>query len=302
MLDWDDCRYFLAVARCGTLSSSARVVGVTQPTMGRRLEAFEARLGTKLFHRSAAGYALTVSGREMLAQVERMESAALAVEHIATGRDVGLAGTVRVTTTKWFASAIVTPILGALPERHPGLAIEILAQAHWANLARGEADIALRFTRFDQQDIVQRSVARVGFGVYASPRYLERRGPPDFSRGCPDHLIVTMNGDAETASDIRWLRTIAHAAMLSFRSNSRDALAIAAAEGAGLVCLPHHLGTRTPGLVRVALPVAGPDRNVWLGVHRGSRKIPRIRAVTDALIKGLAKAKRALDPPVRTTS
>jgi DNA-binding transcriptional LysR family regulator len=111
----------------------------------------------------------------------------------------------------------------------------------------------------------------VGFGLYASKAYLDKRGLPDFTNGCSGHAIVTMNGDAGTASDIGWLRAVAHAATVSFRSNARDALAIAAAEGAGIACLPIHLGQQTSGLVRLVPPTPLPDRTVWLGVHRDSR-------------------------------
>ncbi|WP_169927167.1 LysR family transcriptional regulator [Labilithrix luteola] len=289
MFDWDDLRYVLAIARHGTLSSAARRLAVTQPTMGRRLDAFEKHLGTRLFLRTPEGFQLTAAGRELLAHAERMEGEALAAFQIVAGRDSGVVGMVRVTTTKWFSSSIVAPILARLPERYPGLAVDLVASDGWLNLPRRDVDIALRFARFEHQDVLQRSVARIGFGLYASARYLDRRGMPDFTLGCPGHAVITMSDDVENVADVPWLRAIAHAASIAFRSNGRDAHAIAAAEGAGLACLPRHLAERTPGLVRLAPPSPPPARRAWLGIHRDGSRIPRIRAVMDALTRRLAR-------------
>ncbi|HEX9641676.1 MAG TPA: LysR family transcriptional regulator [Candidatus Krumholzibacteria bacterium] len=101
MLDWDDLRYFLAVARSGTLSAAARVLRVTQPTVGRRMAAFEKRLGAKLFVQTPAGHVLSQTGTRLLEHAERMESDALAAERVASGRDSGLSGLVRITASEW---------------------------------------------------------------------------------------------------------------------------------------------------------------------------------------------------------
>src|SRR5438552_19176157 len=111
MLEWDDLRYFLALARNGSLSAAGRALGVTQPTVGRRIDAFERRLGTKLFRRSPSGYALSPAGESMLAHVDSMEREALAAERIATGRDVGLEGTVRVTAPEWLATRVLAAMV-----------------------------------------------------------------------------------------------------------------------------------------------------------------------------------------------
>lgn len=299
MHDWDDLRFFLAVARHGSFSAAARALAVAQPTIGRRIAAFERRLATKLFDRTAAGPTLTTAGADVLAYAERMEREAIAVQRVVGGRDAGISGNVRVTTTKWFASAIVAPILAPLALRHPGLALELHGTSAWTNLSKRDADLALRFTRFEQADVVQRRVARVGFGLYASESYLAERGAPDFARGCPGHLLVAMSARVTTATDGAYLATVAHAATVSFRSNARDAQASAALAGAGIVCLPHHLAARTPSLRLLKPPIAPPERTVWLGVHRDNRSLARIRAVADALTVGLEGAQRSLRP--RTT-
>jgi DNA-binding transcriptional LysR family regulator len=114
VLDWDDLRYFLALARHGTLSAAAHALSVSQPTMGRRLDALETRMGTKLFLRTPAGHALTAAGSEILRRVENLEREVVGIERVAVGRDAGERGLVRVTTTKWFAAAVLPSILGPL--------------------------------------------------------------------------------------------------------------------------------------------------------------------------------------------
>ena len=294
MHDWDDLRYFLAVARHGSFSAGARALDVAQPTIGRRIRAFEKKLGTKLFDRSGAAPTLTGAGVDVLAYAERMEREATAVLRVASGRDAGITGSVRVTTTKWFASAVVAPMLAVLSQRYPGLALELHGTSSWSNLTKRDADVALRFTRFEQADVVQRRVARVGFGLYAAESYLASRGLPDFARGCPGHALVTMSSVVTTASDRAYLESVAHAAVVAFRSNAREAQASAAAAGAGMVCLPHHLAARTPSLRLLRPPIAPPERAVWLGVHRDNRALARIRAVTETLSNGLAAVQRAL--------
>src|SRR5437899_12484071 len=127
MLDWDDLRHFLAIARHGTLSAAARALGVRQSTMGRRLDAFEARVGAKLLQKTPRGYVLTATGEAILGNVERIENEALAVERIITGKDVRLEGTIRVTTVETLAVEVLTPIFHTFQETYPGIILELVA-------------------------------------------------------------------------------------------------------------------------------------------------------------------------------
>lgn len=296
MLDWDDLRFFLAVAQHGSLSSAARSLRVTQPTVGRRLDALERRLGSRLFHRTPAGFTLTATGEGIRAHVERMEQDALAAERQATGRDIGLSGTVRVSTTEWLAGHVLGPLLVPLGSRHPGLELELSADVRRVNLTQREADLALRVVPFEQQDIFQRRLARVAFGLYATEDYLARHGTPDFERQCEGHALVLMSDEQGPIADVAWLRTVAGRARAAFRVNNRDVQARVAGAGAGLACLPRYLGDSVEGLRRLATPTPAPVKDLWLGVHRDQRATPRVKAVADFIARELQRLGPALNP------
>jgi DNA-binding transcriptional LysR family regulator len=296
MTDWDDLRCFLAIARHGSLSAAARALDVTQPTVGRRLEAFEERLGAKLFRRTPSGYVLTSTGESVRPLVERMEVEALEVARIASGRDVGLEGEVRVSASEWFAIRVLAPLLAPFSARHPAIHVEIVTDARRVSLPRREADVAFRFARFEQNDVVSRQVARVAFGLYASDAYLAQRGAPDFARHCEGHALITMNDELASTADAPWLRALAARAHVAVRSNSREVQATMAAAGAGIACLPRYLGDAMTGLRLLTAPTSPPDREVWLGVHRDTRSIPRVKTLVDFAVIGLSRIEPLLRP------
>src|SRR3954470_4111321 len=161
MLDWDDLRVVLAVARGGTLSAAARALGITQPTVGRRIDGFERAVGARLFQRRPSGYVLTAAGRAVAGHAERIEREALAAERAITGRDAGLQGAVRITASEWLIARVIGPVLAGLIDRHRGLVIDLIADPRHLNLARREADIALRPRPFEQQAVHHRRLVRI---------------------------------------------------------------------------------------------------------------------------------------------
>ncbi len=298
MLEWDDLRYFLAIARHGTLSGAARALGVQQSTMGRRLEAFEQRAGVQLLQRTPAGFVLTAAGEAILPTVERIESEALAVERTVTGKDVRLEGTVKLTCTDNLAVGILVPLLGDFAKLCPGIALELIADYRSLSLTRREADIALRMSKFTQQGVFVRKMADIAVGIYASRDYLERHGPIDFSLGAAGHRILLPVDEQMEAQDVAWFADLACHATVAFRSNTRTALLAAAKAGMGVVCLSRYLGDPAD-LVLLETAGKGPSRELWLGVHDDIRHMPRIRAVTDFLAAALKQKAAQLDPPSR---
>lgn len=296
MLDWDDLRTFLAVARHGNLSAAARSLGVAQPTVGRRLEAFERRLGTQLFRRTSSGHALTPAGAAILGHVEGMEAGALASWRIAAGRDAGLAGTVRLTTTEWFGREIAAPLLVRFLAEHPHIVVELLTDVRPYSLTQREADVAVRLGTFAQREVMRRKLAHVGFGLYAAPSYLARHGLPAIEDRGAGHALVTMiDAQGGAFPDSAWLAKLAPRAVVAARTTSRDAQAALAAAGAGLTTLPRRLGDTVAGLRLVARP-APPGRDLWLGVHRDTRQTPRVRALVEFLAREVPFLGRSLDP------
>jgi DNA-binding transcriptional LysR family regulator len=299
MLDWDDFRIFLAIARHGSLTAAARALRVTQPTMGRRLEMLEERLGTRLFERTPTGPVLTDLGSAILDNAEQMEQASLAAERRIAGRDTGLHGAVRVTSLEWFGNHVLAPSIASFSERYQQIAVELVTDMRNFNLAKREADIAIRFDRFEQNDLIQRKVAGFGNGLYASTRYLDRHGVPDFGGKGAEHAVVTVHEGASHMPEARWLlQELAPKARIAFRSSSRDAQARAAEAGAGLVVLPRCMGDAMSSLRRLQPPSPVPSREVWLGYHQDMRQTPRIRVLVDFLADELRRRAPVLDPRV----
>jgi DNA-binding transcriptional LysR family regulator len=294
MLDWDDLRFFLAVARAGTLSGAAHALGVTQP-VGRRLAAFEKSLGAKLFTKAPSGHTPTATGTKLLSLAERMEADAIAVERVASGSDSGLKGQVRVTASEWMIDRVIAPPLGAFVARHPGLSIELLADARHLSLVRREADIAIRPSRFEhQEEVVESAVGVLGFGLYASDAYLAECGVPDFTRGCPGHRLIAMSEALTKVPDVDWLPSVAAEASVVARANGRIPTATLAAAGVGLACLPRFLGGVAPSLRRLVTPTPEPQRSLFVAIHRDGRGVPRIKATAAFLKDCLRRLQPAL--------
>lgn len=283
-MDWDDLRFFLVVARQRTLSSAAEVLKVTQPTVGRRITALEEQLGARLFVRSSAGFGLTASGARALAFAERMEQDVLGVERQLLGRDEGVAGVVRITASEWLVSSVLSPLVGALLTSYPQLELELVADARHLNLARREADIAIRPRRFEQPGIVQRSLGKLAFGLYAEHSYLNGLGSPQPGDG-RGHVLISMSDDTGDVAR-PWLENALPHASRSIKTNGRDAMLALVQSGVGLACLARIVGDGAPELRRVELPGA-PIPTLWLGMHRDGRETPRVRAVVAHLSEQL---------------
>lgn len=295
MLDWDDLRHFLAIAREGSLSAAARSLGVQQSTMGRRLAALEERAGAKLLQRTQQGYVLTPAGEAILGNVERIESETLSIERVITGKDIRLEGTIRVTSVETVAVEILTPIFHAFQRAYPGIRLELVTDARLLSLTKREAEVALRLTRPTQQELAARRVTDFAVGIYAAQTYLDRFGMPDFTAGARGHHRILVLDDLVHFPDMQWFQSLTAEAETVLRSNSRFTHVAATVDGMGLACLARFLGDSRP-LVRLETPVAPPLREIWMVVHQDIRHMPRIRAFTEFLTVALKQHIRQLNP------
>jgi len=284
-MNWDDYRFFLAVARQGTLSAAARLLEVTQPTVGRRIAALERRLGAKLYLRRPDGFTLSEAGGQMLAHCERIEREVLAAELRVSGRDDGLRGVVRMTASEWMCTSVIAPMLHELLSRHPQLEIELVADQRHLNLARREADIALRPRRFEHAEIAQRSIAPVRFSLYAAPRYIATHGLPRAGDGAGHVVIGMLDGVGDVVRE--WLGSVLPRSTRSVRTNGRDAMVSLATAGVGLACLARVVGDGLPELERVPIAPEPPAPMMWLGMPRDARSTPRVRLVADLVAREL---------------
>lgn len=286
MLEWDDLRTFLAIARSRTLSGGARELGVRQSTMSRRLDALEGRAGVKLLQKTPTGFLLTEAGDAALGHVERMEQEALAVELTVAGRDARLEGSVRLTTVGSLAVSLLPPVLAAFRARYPGITIEVLTENHVLSLSRREADLSLWPERPQGNELIARKILDVTYGLYASPDYLAGRGAPDLDRGARGHSIIVRDEAGMGLPEMVWLSSLATEATIALRSINTALHVASAVAGIGLAALPDRLASRVK-LVGLDVPGPKPRRELWLAVHHDTSSAPRIRALMDALATGL---------------
>lgn len=282
-MDWSDLRIFLAIAREGTLGAAARKLAQTQPTMGRRLRVLEDALGHKLFQRTKDGFVLTDEGSTLLGHAERMEEEALAIERRLTGQAQQLEGLLRITSSDWFGTHILTPVLAEFSILHPQVKIELLTDARFLSLSRREADVAFRIRPFDEPDVVSRKLLHMRYGAYL------RRGiaHPMAGDGTGSALLALDAAFAGTPDD-SWLQTMLPKARTVFRSNSRDVQARMCANGVGIAVLPIPLADATAGIEQIDLGTEPPGRDTWVGYHRDLRRLARLRALLDLVIARLA--------------
>jgi DNA-binding transcriptional LysR family regulator len=277
MFQWDDVRFFLAIARNRTLSGAARALRVDHATVGRRIEALEEKLGSKLFDRTPDGFVLTAAGQAILNQSEAMENAAASVDRLVYGHDARLSGQVRVATTEGLAHAIVVPAITALAESHPQLQVEVMADPRTLNIARRQADIAVRLARPTDADLVCRKLGDCGFALYASRSWLAAHHPPERGASLAGHAAISYLGAPS------WFSNALAGARPVLFSNSTFVQMSAVAAGIGISPMPCFLGDDHPELHRL-WPTEPPDLHpVWMIIHRDLRRVARIRLVSTAI-------------------
>jgi DNA-binding transcriptional LysR family regulator len=283
--DWNDLRYFLELSRTGTLAASARRLGVDYTTVGRRIAALERQLEAKLFERTPGAFMLTAVGESIRAAAEQMEEAAVLVEQRALGSDRKLSGVVRLTTTELLGHVVALPAIRELHERHPQIRVDMATNSSRLDLARREADLALRFTRPDRGNLVSRRAGRIAWTSYASRGYLASHPRPQRGKGLAGQDIVVMPLSSGRAifggDDLREARVVVSV------TNSL-ALREAAALGLGIAELPCSIGDDDRRLRRVFPDATVVLDDLWLVVHPDVQRTRRVRAVIEALDTRLA--------------
>jgi DNA-binding transcriptional LysR family regulator len=287
LMQWDDLKIFLAVARHGTLGAAARALGQSQPTMGRRIRVLEEQLGYLLFQRSGDGFLLTHEGEAVLQNVQQMEDEADAVLRKLSGRQQ-LDGLLRVSTTEWFGAHVLAPVFARFSADNPGMTLELVSETRLVSLARREADLVFRFRQFDEPDVIQRKAMHAEFGVYGAGAYLRRAGTPVAGNGEGQRLIIMDTAYGELA-DVGWIQRRLPKAHIALRANSRDVQASLCRNGAGLAVLPRCIGDALRGLHLLDLGEAPPGRDIWAGYHKDLKRSPRLRAVLEATLAALAE-------------
>ena len=285
--DWNRARGFLATAESGSLSAAARALGMTQPTLGRQVSALEDELGVALFERVGRGLVLTPAGQELLEQVRAMGTAADRVSMIAAGKSLDMQGVVRIAASEAFSAWLLPPVVAALRAQETGIGLDIVAGMTASDLARREADIALRNFRPSGPDLVARRLKDIPFGLYASPAYLRRARIEDTPHSVSGAGFVGFDQGEGLAQALSAFGLRLGADSFPVRCTNQLVQWEMVRQGLGIGLMPIALGDTDTGLSRVLGACRPLQVPLWLVAHRDLKASRRIRFVYDMLAERL---------------
>jgi DNA-binding transcriptional LysR family regulator len=264
MLDWNDIRHFLAVARTGSTAAAARALGVNQTTVARRIAEMERALGARLFDRRPEGVRIRPEAAELLAKAQRIETEVAAFENLGSGLGRALSR-IRVTTNEPLANAIMAPAIAAYRSQYSEVQIDLLITPRQLDLIRGEADVALRAAPLpEDSDLIARRVGEASWGIYCSHDYARLHGAPRSLEDLAGRQVL-MVADPSGMK----IGDLAKGARLEHRETLND-LCIAARAGVGVVSIPCVLGESQADLL-LCFVQPEPSTPIWLIYHERLR-------------------------------
>lgn len=289
MLDWNDLRFFLAVARSGSTLSASRELKVSQATVSRRVAVLEEAVAAQLFVRRPSGYELSPRGAAMLPLAEEVERAVLGFESAIAAETRRLTGTVRLTTVESAANSWIIPALRQLRETHPGISVEIITTDANLDLARGEAELAVRFgSRPVQESLVVRHLADLDVAWFASRELAVEHGrPSEFAQLARYPLVAIARGGPGLGAE--WLVANLPGAQVVQKVSTISSVQTSVRAGLGAGLLPCVIGDDLPGVVRLMPPVEDFGTQCWLVTTDVARRQPHVRAVIDFVVEQIGR-------------
>ncbi|CCF01175.1 putative LysR-type transcriptional regulator (plasmid) [Sinorhizobium fredii HH103] len=290
-MDWNDLKFFLAVANAGSLTAASSQLGVSPSTVSRRIEALEAGLKVKLFRPHRDGYDLTSAGRELLPSAERAEAQMRVFERTAREKDGNhLAGPVRLDVPELLGQEVLLPGLAGFLQSHPDIRIEMHSSVRPLRLVTEQADIVLRLVRPEQGNYRQRKLGHVAFGIYAAPGYVAHQGTPSSPADLYRHRVIGWTEDLRYLVMASWLEELCPGLQPALRLSSLGAQMAAVKHGLGLAVLPR-FAAEPAGLVSLLPDAPRLIPELWMLVHEQAAALPRVRRVKDALTTVLSPFK-----------
>jgi len=280
--EWTDLRFFLELARAGTLSGASRRLDVEHTTVARRIDRLETQLGATLFDRSREGYELTEVGLALLPHAEAMEGAALAAAEQIGGAEVAAHGVVRLGVPEVFGVKVVAPLLVGLLDQHPDLQIDLLALPRFANLANREADLGVMLDPPTTGRYVGTRLASFRFYLYASPAYLARHPTIRTQADLARHDFVDYVQDRLASRELSYLNELGFTPRRRMCCSGMTAQIEAASLGMGLMMAPPYAVPDDGRLVPV-LPGFSAERSFWLAAPTDLYRLRRVKVVWDVL-------------------
>ncbi|WP_299592667.1 LysR family transcriptional regulator [uncultured Tateyamaria sp.] len=282
-MDWNDLRFFLSVARTGSLSSAAKELNASASTVSRRIEQLEATLQIALFTRHQSGYLLTDDGNDLMEHANRVEDSVGELEMSVVGRDRQPEGLVRLATAENLANFLIIPELGPFSLRYPKITLEIVTGIERVNPSKHEADIAVRLVRPTRGNVKVQRVAVQKFGLYASKSFLELRYGDNFDRNFqrqPDDRWIVWADDFSHLPTAELVGRILAGQRPSLITHSVMAQVMAAKAGLGMAVLPCLLGDMHSDLIRLRFEGEMTEQEIWLVTQQDLVESARVKAVS----------------------
>ncbi len=288
-MEWDDVRLFLALVRAGSVRAAAAKAGVSHSTVARRVEAFETRLGVKLFDRLPSGYVLTAAGEDLLEVAEKVENELDGVQRRLVGQDRRLAGVIRVTMVDVIASHLLMPDLTEFRELYPNIELEVVITYEPLDLTRREADVAIRFVKNPPDHLIGHRLATVANAAYATQDYLDHHD-------LADPTSVSWIGFGSPTPFPKWVKQSDYPHVPARGVFDSMLLQLQAARcGMGMANLPCFMGDPDPELRRLPPGEPRPGYDLWLLRHRDTRSTARLRVFSEFVGAAVAEHRPLLE-------
>ncbi len=289
MSTWDDFRLVKAIADTRTLAAAAEALGLNHSTVFRRLGALEESLGVRLFERGRAGYALTAAGEEMTTLAGRMYEDILDFERKVAGRDVKPSGELRVTTNDTMIMHLLTPIFADFCKTYPDIRLDLIVGNQTLNLARRDADVAIRATDKPPESLFGRRISAINWALYR-PKSMDEKAAEE--KTVP---WVGFGANLSGLSAARWMHDNVNMQHVVYRVSTVLGLAEAVAAGIGCGCLPCFIGDANADIVRIGGTVPELHNELWILTHPDLRRAARVRVFMESVGSKLARYRKLLE-------
>jgi DNA-binding transcriptional LysR family regulator len=287
--NWALVKSFVAVLDAGSLMGAARQLKAQQPTLSRHIAELEAQLGVPLFERTGRGVMPTVAALAIADAARQMQDGAGTLQQALAQRTQASSGTVRITTSQVAASYLLPPVLAALQQAEPGIAIELVASNELSNLLRREADIAVRLVRPAQESLVAKKLADIPIVACAHQRYLQRAGTPRKPEDLLQHRLIGYDKDPAIVRGFAQFGMAITREHFALRTDDQLAYGRLVAAGAGIGFAADYNLRHWRGVVPLLPMLRIPPLPCWLAVHREIRGSGVVRRVFDFLAEAIPR-------------
>ncbi len=273
-MQWDDIRFFITLAREGSLSAAARKLLVEHSTVSRRVMHLEKSLQLKLFDRLPRGWVLTDEGQTFFTQAKILEENILSLQR-STLKDGTLHGEVQLSAPPHLLNYFILPYLDAFKKQYPHISLALIADSKNADMLRGEADIALRMFKPNEQELIARKIADVHYSLYASPAYLSQPPAKQQFIGFTDYFF--------NLAPKKWLENHANMGEAMIKTNDIMTMYQAAKQKWGIAILPDFM-VQKGELIKIPTESI-PTVPLYLVTHPDIRRAPKVKALIDFLVQ-----------------